>query len=240
MKREQRSEQMNARWAKLAAARAQLERGQARSAGEAVLSRLEGLLSEHSAALKSFRDAATRLEEMARRYTEKESICLPGDLNAIAKDLIAGDDLTKVISAARLPLEKGLYSGMHLPEPDDIGIIKKIDFERAATQALKRAIELQKTVMAAERRRAICEFSRSAGDVRATFARELLAAFKNLNELAERDRGLAQQLEASEIQFLRPKPFPIRMLSAEAREWLLECVSEGLIEAPEVAGVGLA
>jgi hypothetical protein len=240
MKREQRSEQMSARRDELAAVRGQLERSQARSESAAVLLKLEGLLSEHSAALKSFRDAASRLEEMARRYTEQESICLPGDLNAIARNLIAGDDLTKVISAARLPLEQSLYSSLHLPEIDDIGIIKNIDFERAAIQALQRAIELQKTTMAAAQRQAICEFSRSAGETRAMFARELLAAFKTLNELADRDRGLVQQLEASEIQFLRPKPFPKRMLSAEATEWLLECVSEGLIEAPEVTGVGLA
>jgi hypothetical protein len=248
MKRESRSEsspEMKARFAEVAATRGQLERSQANSAALAVLSRLEASLSEHALALKTMIMRSSRLEESSRRYIEMEGKCYEGDLTALANDLIAGGasetHLREIVSAARTPLEKDFYAGIlrGLPEPEDLGTIKDLDFERACCALTKRAIELQKVILVTTRKRGVIELSSSLRDTRAVFARKLLAAIKELNELADRDRGLGNQVEASEIQYLKPKPFPAHMLSGETAAWLIECVSEGLIEAPEVTGIGL-
>jgi hypothetical protein len=241
-KPEQAAANMNARKVELAAARAELERSQAYSQAATILSKLEASLAEHTAKLRNLKVRANGLEGMARGYIERETtICIgrDRDLTELANDLIAGGDLTEVISAARLPLDKTLYAEIRLPEPEDLGMIKQVDFERAAVMALDRAIKLQKLNIATMRRQAIFELSHSLADARATIARRLLAGFKDLNELADQDRGLANQLDATEIQFLKPRPFPNHVLSPEAITWLLECVGEGLIEAAEMTRLGL-
>jgi hypothetical protein len=249
MKREQRSEsspEMNARAAELAAARGQLERSQANTAALAILSKLEASLSEHATALKTMIDRSSRLEGSTRRFIQMEASCLDGDLTAIANDLIAGGasetHLREIVSRARLPLDKDFYPNVlkTLPEPEDIQTIRDLDFERATIMVLKRAIELQKVIIATTRKRGVIELSDSLRATRAMFARKLLGAIKELNELADRDRGLGNQVEASEIQYLKPKPFPAHLLSDDSAAWLRECVSEGMIEAQEVTGIGLA
>jgi hypothetical protein len=239
-KPEQASANMNARRAELTAARGQLERSHAYSDAAAFLSKLQASLSEHSATLATLKARATRLEEMARLYVQQDrTICLPGDLTAIAKDVIAGGDLAKIVSADRLPLEKSLYAQLRLAEPDDLPLIKEIDFERAAVMVLNRAIELQKAAVVATQRQAIFELSRSLSSGRAGIARRLLEGLKDLSLLADQDRHLSQQLEPAEIQFLKPCPFPMRILSTEAENWFLECIDNGLIEAGELAGLEL-
>jgi hypothetical protein len=237
---------MNARREELAAARAQLERSQANSAALAILSKLEVSLSEHAAALKTMIARSFRLEESARRFIQMEGMCHDRDLTAMAKDLIAGGasetQLREIVSAARVSLDKGFYASVlkTLPEPEDIHTIRDLDFERATVMALKRAIELQRVILATTRQRGVVALSGSLRATRAVFARRLLGAIKELNELADRDRGLSHQVEAFEIQYLKPRPFPARMLSDETAAWLIECVSEDLISASEVAGIGLA
>ena len=56
-----------------------------------------------------------------RLYIQLERTqCLARDITAVANDLIAGKDLDAVITAARLPLEKTLYSTARLAEPEDL------------------------------------------------------------------------------------------------------------------------
>jgi hypothetical protein len=246
MKREQRSQETDARWDEVAVARGQLKRSQANTAALAILSKLEASLSEHAIALKTMIARSSRLHESTRRYIEREGKCYEGDLTPMANNLIAGGasetHLREIVSAARTPLEKDLYASVArgLPEPEDLHTIKDLDFERACCALTKRAIELQRVILVTTRKAGVIELSRSLRDTRAVFARKLLAAIKELNELADRDRGLGNQVEASEIQYLKPRPFPAHMLSGETSAWLRECVSEGLIEASEVTGIGLA
>jgi hypothetical protein len=219
----------------LASARGHLDRGRAYSEAATILSKLETLLAGHSAMLTTLRARATRLEETARGFIEREgTICLEGDLTAIANRLISGSDLTQEITAARLPLEKTLYRSMKLPESGDLETIKEIDFERAAVMALQHAIQLQKKNIAASRRQAIFELSKSLGAARATIARQMLASLKTLNDLADQDRALAQELDPAELEFLEPRPFPANVLSMPAANWFSEFVSLGLIDAVEM------
>jgi hypothetical protein len=236
---EQASANMNARRAELAAARGQLDRSRAYSEGLTILSKLEGLLAEHSATLKQLKQRASRLEETARRFIEREAVYFEGDLTAIAKQLISsGGNVTQVITAARLPLEKSIYASLKLPESGDLESVKEIDFERAAVDALQQAIHLQKKNIAASRREVIGELSRSLDNARATIARQLLAGLKTLNSLADQDRALAQQLNQAELEFFKPRPFPANILSTQATEWFLECVSQGLIDSAEMTESG--
>ena len=101
--------------------------------------------------------------------------------------------------------------------------------------ALGCAIVLQKKNILAARSQEISELSRSLAGERATTARQLLSLLKNLNERAEKDRGLAHNLYPAELDFLKPTPFPMRILSPEANSWFLQCVHEGLIEAAEIS-----
>jgi len=230
----------NERRAWLAAARGELDQNHAYSETQMILSKLQQALTEHSATLAKLRARANRLEEMARGYVERDwTLCFEGDLTAIANQLISGSDLTQVIAAARLPLDKSLYPKLKFPESGDLETIKEIDFERAAVMALQHAVQLQKKNIVASRRQAIFELNRSLAEPRAAIARQVLKGLKNLNELAGQDRGLAGQLDPAEVEFLKPRPFPMQMLSGETISWFLECVSEGLIEGEEMTALGL-
>lgn len=236
---EQASANLNARRAQLDAARGQLDRSRAYSEATTVLSNLEAALSEHSSALEKMKIKTSRVCTSAKFYIDRQGMCLPGDLTAIGQDLIRGNDLRQVLLTARLPLEKSLYRVMHLEEPDDLESVKELDYERAAVMALREAIRLQKTIAAATRRRSIVEFARSLDGTRATLARKLLAALTELNDLVGEDQNLAQQLEPAEVQFLHPAPFPMNITSQELRDWLFECVEQGLLQATELSGARL-
>jgi len=232
---------LDAARAQMAGALGAVERSRAYSDATASLLRLEVALSEHSATLADLKMRASRLEETARRYIQREGlICISGDLTAVAKELIAGGNLREVISEARRPLDKTIYSALRLPEPADLETIKSIDFERACVLALGHAIKLQKATIEVTQKQAISELSHSLASGRATNAREVLAALKTLNELADKDRGLAKQLDPAEIELLKPRLFPRGILSAEASSWFLECVREGLIEAAEISGLEIS
>ena len=232
---------MDAHRAELAAARGMLDRSKAYSDAGMTLSKLEALLVEHGAAVAHFKQRGARFEEFARRYIERIDMlrCLDGDISQLAKELIAGANLMELVDADRIRLEKEGYERLHLPEPDDIEVIRAIDRERAAVMVLGCAITLQRNNMAAAQRQAIFELSRSLGGARATVARKVLALYKDLNVLVAEDRSLTEQLQPSELQFLTPKPFPMRVVSDDAFNWLLSCVESGLIEAAELTAHGL-
>jgi hypothetical protein len=223
---------------RLDAARAQMEQMERSNKATELLSKLEAWRSEHFALLGTLRMAASRLEEGARNYVQLDRTqCLARDVTAVANELIAGKDLDAVITAARGPLEKTLYSMVKLAEPEDLNTIRKIDFERGAVMALDRAIELQKKHIASARAHEISELSHSLAGERAVFARQLLSVLKNLNELANHDRGLLVQKFGSaelDFHFLKPGPFPTRVLGSEARTWFLDCVEEKLLEETEI------
>ena len=221
---------------RLDAARAQMEQMERSDQAKTLLSKLQAWRSEHFAVLGTLKMGANRLKEGVRHYIQSESTqCLAGDVTAVANDLIAGKDLDAVITAARGPLEKTIYSRIRLAEPEDLIVVRKIDFERGAVMALDRAIELQKKHIASARSQEISELSRSLAGSRAASARQFLSLLKNLNELANQDRGLAHNLAPAELEFLKPRPFPMRILSPEANGWFLECVREGLIDAAEIS-----
>jgi len=236
---EQASANMNARRAELALARGQLDRSRGYSEATKVLSNLEAALSEHSSALEKMKTKTSRISEHASRYIDRQGMCLPGDITAITNEIIRGADLVSVITKARLPLDQSLYRNLKLPEPSDLELVKDLDFERAAVMALREAIRLQKTIVAATRRQSIVEFARSLDGGRAILARKLLAAIRELDDLVGEDRGLAQQLEPTEVQFLHPAPFPMNIASQELRDWLFECVEQGLLQATELNGIRL-
>jgi len=211
----------------MAGALGTVERSRAYSDATATLLRLQAASSEHSATLEILKARATRLEETARRYIEREGlICMAGDVTAVAKELIAGGNLREVISAARVPLEKSVYSALRFPETGDLEQVKEIDFERACVLGLDHAIKLQKATIELARKEGISELSRSLAGERATRVRELLAGLKILNELADQDRALAQQLDPAEVKFLEPRPFPMQLFSGEAIAWFLECAQQ--------------
>jgi hypothetical protein len=218
-----------------------VERSRAYSDATAILLRLQVASSEHAATLGNLKARATRLEETARRYIEREGlICMAGDVTAVAKELIAGGDLRQVISAARVPLEKSVYSALRFPETGDLEQVKEIDFERACVLALDHAIKLQKATIELARKAAISELNLSLASSRAIVARGVLAGLKTLNELADQDRCLAEQMDPADLALLSPPPFPAtRILSDHANNWFIDCVKEGLIEDAEISVLGL-
>jgi len=232
---------MDAHKAELAAARGMLERSRPYSDAAMTLSKLEDSLAEHSAEVASLKQRGVRFEEVARRYIERIDglRCLDSNPSKLAEDLIAGADLMELVDADRHPLEKECYRRLTLPEPEDLNLIKAIDRERAAVMVLQSAIPLQKKKMAAAQRQAMFELSRSLGGARATIARKVLALYKDLNELVAADRSLTEQLQPSELQLLKPKPFPMSVVSPDAFDWLLDCVQSGLIDASELTASGL-
>jgi hypothetical protein len=122
-------------------------------------------------------------------------------------------------------------------DPADLAVLKEFDFERAACDVLKRAISLQKSIVADTRREQILKLNVALAPGRTALARKLLALVGELNDLADKDRGLTQELSPTEVPFLMPRPCPAGILGADAIAWLREFVEQGFIEAHEMSAV---
>jgi hypothetical protein len=202
-----------------------------------LLLQLETSFSEHTAALRvaEIRCSNFSRDGAGRIMQGGATACLRRDPIQLAKELIAGKDLPAIIMEEQKQLEP-FYSRINFGEgnADHVVIFKEWDRERAALLILKESITLQTKAVAAASTNSMAEFSKAIAEVRAATARKILAIMAELHDVVDLDRSLADGLGPDEIQCLRPKPFPMRPLSSEAVSWLLDAVSEKLIEQAEL------
>ena len=165
--------------------------------------------------------------------------------DVLAAQLLAGKSLDVIILEEQaLPEMKRMYSSIPFVSgpnmvggADDVGVFKEWDAERASLQILKEAILQQTKIVAATTKSAMEKFSKTVSQARVETAREVLAGIAQLRLIVEPDQELANGLGEDEIDALRPKPFPRRLLSSDAVQWLLDCVSEKIITKEELSGL---
>ncbi len=186
-------------------------------------------LSAHSQSLEKWLATATRLQQDARTFIQRELVCLPGTIPDLVDALLAGGHLTEIVTGARKPLQKTLYARLRLTDPEDLETIKKVDQERAAVTLLKHAITSLEEQLDRMRRAAVAEYIGKTQESRSVIARDIIAVLTKLKEVAERDRAIFQSFGTEERRFLRPRPFPDSVFSADASAWFLEAVEQGLI-----------
>jgi len=230
--------------------KALLDRAQACGQQRAILTQLEGWLSEHSKAMQMRALRVARLSPEVQRLVQNGSTrCIVTPPTELAEQLLAGKTLAALILEERkVPQLKQFYSSLNFnctSGPDVIGgqgdleVFLEWDFERAAVQILKAAITSQKKIAVAETKISMEKFSRTVAKARAETARELLACLAEMRRIVESDQALATGLEKDEIEALRPKPFPLQIVSSDAIAWLLDAVSEKMIGADELSGLQL-
>jgi hypothetical protein len=249
MKETKKSEEASASKA-TAIMKAWLERTNADDAQRAILDRLTSLLDEHSKAMKLKLMKCGRLSADIQRVIGNDTgRCLMTDTTVLAEQLIAGKGLEAIILEEQaLPQMKLGYARLNFgssSNPDvivdsgDLVLFKEWDFERAALAILKTAILSQKKLMAVATKTNMEKFARTVAAPRTETARELLAALADMRRIVESDQALSKDLTKDEIEALRPKPFPLRILSSDAISWLLDAVSAGMIKASELSGLDL-
>jgi len=209
------------------------------------LPELEKSLAEHEASLKMAGAKCSRIDASLRRVIESGSLrCLASDARDLASSVIAGVDLSKVVSEDRRALEKTVYARMQIGDSrldiqDDVRLMKQWDWERGAILVLQEAIRLRKQSIAALRKPAILLFCRMIGEARGALARKFLAAVKEAQELMEQESQIAETLKPDELALVQPKPFPAKVVSNEVVEWLLAAVNQQLIRPDDLAGLHL-
>lgn len=248
MKETKKSEETSASRA-TAVNRAWLERTHADDAQRAMLDRLNSLLAEHSKTLQQRVFKCNRLSEDVKRVIASDSNrCLMTDLAVLAEQLIAGKGLDAIVLEeqnhpqmkqfyARLGFGTNSGQDVIVDSVGDLEVYKAWDFERAALEVLKAAILKQKKLMAAAAKISMEKFARAVAASRAETARELIAALADVRRIVASDQALANGLTEEEIEALRPKPFPLRILSNDSISWLLDAVSAGMIKAGELSAL---
>ena len=168
----------------------------------------------------------------------------------LARQLLAGKSLEDIILREHEgPRFKGFYASLRFNEyaavdvvtskDDDLPVFKRWNFERAAIEILKAAITIQKQEVLAATQISMQKFSRDTAEIRGATARDLLKVLAELKCAVESDQRLVEGLEPEEIECLRPKPFPLQILSSDAIAWLLDAVSQQMIQPAELAGLQL-
>lgn len=222
-----------------------------RVCGEArqILFQLEGWLLEHSKKLDHQLLLCSRFSGGAQRIVQNGNMaCLEDDPVVLAGQLIAGKSLAEIIldQQERTQLKRfhdsicfneggpGIVGG-----EGDLALYKQWDGERAAVLILRAAIKLQKRALLEKTKISMEKFSRDVAEIRSVTARDFLAALVELKCAVEPDQRLVEGLEPDEIACLRPRPFPLQILSSEAIQWLLDAVDQKMISAAELGGLQL-
>jgi hypothetical protein len=213
--------------------RAWLKRTQSNQTQLAILTKLETSLGEEITLLATKKTGCARLHaDMTRVVAAGTMKCMEGDINAFALRLIAGEDLLTVVTDAREGMDKfytQLKTSLPQFEQEDGEVVKAYDYSRAAVMILHAAIVLQKRNVAETHKASMMEFLPAIREARGTIARQFLAALEECQKAADQDRQFAEGLEPQEIQFLKPFPFPKRILSEDVLRWLFAAVNEDLI-----------
>ena len=226
--------------------RAWLERNKACDDTRVVLGQLKLWFLEHSKTLNAKAARCSRFSaDVQRLINNGGSRCLFSSVDVLAAQLLAGKTMDAIIlEEQNQPQLKKQYSKMSFVSgpnmvggADDLGVFKEWDAERAALQILKEAILQQTKIVAATTESAMQRFSKTVSQARVETAREVLAGIAQLRLIVEPDQELANGLGEDEIDALRPKPFPRRLLSSEAVQWLLDCVAEKIITPEELSGL---
>lgn len=225
-----------------------IDRNRICSEARAILSQLEGWLQEHSKELdrKSLQCSRFPSDGAGRLVRQGTTACLADDVIGLAKQLIAGRNLVELV-AGQQELLKSFYRGIRFNDgsPNLVGtegdliLFMAWDAERAAVLILKAAITLQKQTVLARTRTSMEKFNRDTAEIRATTARDVLAVLVELKCAVESDQRLVEGLDPEEVACLKPQPFPLQILSSAAITWLLEAVSQKMIEPAELAGLQL-
>src|ERR1700728_4664008 len=224
-----------------------------RTCGEAkqILSQLEGWLAEHSKALAQQFLRCSRFKGGVGRVVQNGTVaCLEDNPAALARQLLAGKSLEDIILRQQEgPRFKAFYASIRFNEEagvdivsskdDDLPVFKRWNFERAAIEILKSAITIQKQDVLAATQISMQKFNRDTADIRGDTARDLLKVLAELKCAVESDQRLVEGLEPEEIECLKPKPFPLQILSSDAISWLLDAVSQQMIQPAELAGLQL-
>ena len=222
-----------------------------RTCGEArqILLQLEGWLAGHKKELDQQFLRCSRFKGGVGRVVQNGTVaCLENNPVALARELLAGKSLEDIIGREEEgPRLKAFYAGIRFNEEaardvvtskdDDLPVLKRWNFERAAIEILKAAIQIQKQAVLAKTRSSMEKFNRDVADVRSSTARDLLALLVELKCAVESDQRLVEGLEPDEVACLKPRPFPLQILSSEAITWLLEAVSQKMIEPAELVGL---
>jgi len=213
----------------------------------ALLLQLEAWLAEHLKQLDHQFLRCSGFSAGPRRVVQNgTTMFLVHDPVQLAEQLIAGKALDQIILGEQEdPQLKRIYSAIRFNEggpgivggEGDLAIMKKYDAEKAAVEILKAAIKIQRKAVLAKTSISMETFSRTVSTVRAETARDILAAVAELRAAAEPDQHLAEGLEPEEIDCLRPRPFPLRLLSDEAHQWLLDSVSQKMLALADLGGV---
>jgi hypothetical protein len=222
--------------------KAWLERTRACHEAASLLSNLKLSLVQHEAALSRLELRACRFcDEVKRVIYNRGTACLQSDPTVLAGRLVRGEKALDaiILEEQRLlePRYRKINFGMTGSPADDLVAYKELEGERAAVLILKAAISLQKTASATVNKASMEKFSHAAAEARAETALSFLAAFAQLQAAVKGDQAIADGLEPEDLQCLRPRPFPLRILSAEVREWLLDSLAEGMIQPTELTNV---
>jgi hypothetical protein len=207
--------------------------GEARS----LLTQLETWLAEHEKSLKQREMGCARLLDDPRRvFQNGGTAAIKTDPVTLATQLISGKKTLAEIVADEQQLLAPFYRRLQFGEghEDDVTIFREWDRERASVLVLRAAIALQKTTVLKLTESSMREFSSGIAELRAPMARDFLALVAELKRVLAPDRSLAEELDPGEVSYLKPAPFPHRILSSEAIAWLLDAVSAGIIQPAEL------
>jgi len=220
-----------------------------RTCGEArqILLQLEGWLAEHTKELDRKVLQCGRFSEDVRRIVRHaNTICLAENEISLARQLIAGKNLVELVAEQQEQL-KPMYSRIRFNAggpgivggEGDLALFIEWNAERASLLILKAAITLQKQTLLATTRIAMERFSRDVAEIRASTARDFLAVFAELKSAVESDQRLVEGLDPEEVACLKPRPFPLQILSSDAITFLLEAVEQKMIEPAELGALQL-
>lgn len=211
--------------------------------GEArtVLMRLETWLAEHTAALTRTEMLCSRLdhEGAGRLVRQGTTRCLNNSAEDLAKQLLRGKNLAEMVREEQRQLE-AFYSSLNFgANSSDVVPFKLWDAERASCAILTSAISIQKKEMAWVLATSMERFSEAVRGTRSETGRAFLSALAEMKHAVAADQKLAENLSPEEIAMLKPRPFPLEMLSNDAIAWLLDAIGQRLLDSAEVGDLKL-
>jgi hypothetical protein len=152
---------------------------------EQLLSKLESTLAEHILELNALREKCGELRnEAVQHFLEYANHrCIAGEPNALGLQLIAGNDLMRLVALDRMALA-GFYGKLAIEfDSESIGMIKDFDNERAAVLIVQEAVsEIKKRIRAEATARKSSAETRASAQSRSSVLRRFLAAARRIIE----------------------------------------------------------
>ncbi len=194
-------------------------------------------LDAHRKTSAHLRMRATRAGELVRDFIGRcagfQSHLSQAEFDAIAREIIQGEDISKIL-AARSKKSAAFFASLPLDHEDDRQLLKDFDDMRVTIDLFERAVELQEAEVLTQKQAVIREIAQSLKPKRERSARIVAKALIELRNALRHEELFAMELALQDpkvAELLQPAIFPVHVLNEPGvMRWIAKATELGLVD----------